>query len=433
MSASPLSLAHIIAALRNGEVPVSAYVAQACDHLDAHEPEIGALLPEPGRRERLLRDAAVLETRYPDPPTRPPLYGVLVGVKDIIHVEGFPTGAGTALPPELFAGEEAAVVALLREAGALVLGKTVTTEFAGSAPNGTRNPRNLAHTPGGSSSGSAAAVAAGYCPLALGTQTVGSVIRPAAFCGVVGFKPTYGRIPTAGIVYYSQSVDTIGLFAPDVAGMAQAAAVLCEGWQPSLPSEQLPVLAVPDGPYLDHLDDDGRAAFAAQCAALRAAGYTVQYLPAFADFEAIRKRHIRMASAEAAQVHAPWFASHETAYRPETLAVIRDGQTVGADELDAGRAGRGDLRDALHALMDAHGVDLWVCPPATGTAPVGIAATGNAIMNLPWSHAGMPALTVPAGTGADDLPFGLQLVARAGADESLLAWAQPIAATVETL
>ena len=151
-----------------------------------------------------------------------------VGVKDIFHAAGFETRAGSQLPPELLTGPEADAVGRLRAAGCLILGKTVTTEFAYYEPEPTRNPHNLAHTPGGSSSGSAAAVAAGLAPLALGTQTIGSVIRPAAFCGIVGFKPSYGRISPEGLIFFSPSLDHVGLFTQDVAGMSLAAAVLCE-------------------------------------------------------------------------------------------------------------------------------------------------------------------------------------------------------------
>ncbi len=161
------------------------------------EPEVRAFLPEEGRFDRLRREAAALEARWPDPERRPPLFGVLAGVKDIFHVDGFETGGGSRLPPEVLRGPEAASVTTLRAAGALILGKAVSTEFAYFAPGPTRNPWNPEHTPGGSSSGSAAAVGAGLAPLALGTQTIGSIIRPAAFCGAVGYKPSYERICAA--------------------------------------------------------------------------------------------------------------------------------------------------------------------------------------------------------------------------------------------
>ena len=205
MTLNATPLAATAAALRSGSLDLDAHIDAICDQIDAVEPQVQALLPEEGRRARLHRDADALLARHPQPAQRPPLFGALVGVKDIIHVDGYVTRAGAAVPPELFAGEEAAVVGLLRAAGALILGKTVTTEFAYFEPGPTHNPHNLAHTPGGSSSGSAAAVAAGFCELALGTQTIGSVIRPAAFCGIAGYKPTLGRIPTAGLVYFSRT------------------------------------------------------------------------------------------------------------------------------------------------------------------------------------------------------------------------------------
>ena len=419
-------LAETVAALRSGALPLAAYIEGMCDRIEDSDPQIGSLLPEPGRRERLRRAAAALESRYPDPAARPPLYGALVGVKDIIHADGFVTRAGTALPPALFAAPEAACVQALKEAGALVLGKTVTTEFAGFAQNGTRNPHNPAHTPGGSSSGSAAAVAAGFCPLALGTQTVGSVIRPAAFCGIVGFKPTYGRIPLAGIIPYAASVDTVGLFTQDVAGMQIAAAVACAGWRP-VTAPRLPVLGVPEGAYLAQASEEGRSALERQLAALAAAGYAVRRVPALDDIAAIAERHTAMTMAEAAAVHRDWYPQHRDAYRPETRAVIAGGMDVSAERLAAARASRAEVRAQLELRMATRGIDLWACPPAPGPAPQGIDWTGNPAMNLPWTHAGLPAVTLPAGRATNGLPLGLQLVARARADERLLAWSAPIA------
>jgi Asp-tRNA(Asn)/Glu-tRNA(Gln) amidotransferase A subunit family amidase len=236
MMIEPAPLLETAAALRSGQLDLLDYIEQACDRMDALDPQIAALLPEPDRRARLRREALALQARYPSAESRPPLYGVLLGVKDIFRADGFQTRAGSKLPPELFEGEEAFSVRALRENGALVLGKTVTTEFAYFEPNGTRNPHNLAHTPGGSSSGSAAAVAAGFCPLALGTQTIGSVVRPAAYCGIVGFKPSWGRIPTDGVIPISSALDHVGLFTPDVPGIALAASLLCRGWRAIDPS-----------------------------------------------------------------------------------------------------------------------------------------------------------------------------------------------------
>jgi Asp-tRNA(Asn)/Glu-tRNA(Gln) amidotransferase A subunit family amidase len=423
---APLPLAGTVAALRSGQRDLLTYIGEICDRIDALEPRIQALLPEPGRRERLLAQAAGLQQRFPDPAQRPPLYGALLGVKDIFRVDGFPTRAGSQLPAALFAGPQASSVTRLCEAGALVLGKTVTTEFAYAEPGPTRNPHNPGHTPGGSSSGSAAAVAAGFCPLALGTQTIGSVIRPAAFCGIVGFKPTYGRIPTDGVIAYSVSVDTVGLLTQDVAGMILAASLLCDGWRPASETSR-PTLAVPDGPYLAQASGEALAAFERQVAILESAGYRVKRVAALDDIQEINRRHQYMAGAELAQVHADWFAAYESLYRARTAELIRLGRMVSAEQLAEGRAGRTQLRDELEALMRRGGIDLWICPAAVGPAPEGLASTGETVMNLPWTHAGMPALTLPAGQAANGLPLGLQVVAPSLDDEQLLAWAEPMA------
>ncbi|MFQ5854988.1 MAG: amidase [Anaerolineae bacterium] len=426
----PALLARTAAALRSGDLDLATYIEEICDRIDAVDRHVEAFLPEPDRRARLMSDAAALHARFPDPAHRPPLYGIPVGVKDIFRVDGFPTQAGSKLPPELFAGPEAACVTMLRNAGALILGKTITTEFAYFEPGPTRNPHNLDHTPGGSSSGSAAAVAAGFCPLALGTQTIGSVIRPAAFCGIIGFKPTYGRIPMAGLILFSESVDHVGLFTQDAAGMQLAASLLCINWRPDSKSNRparRPVLGVPEGPYLAQASLEALDAFMAQLSQLEEVGYIVRRVGAFHDIEAITQRHRRMISAEIAQVHAEWFAQYERLYRPRTAGIIREGQTVGAQELAQGRAGCDALRDALHALMAQAGIDLWVSPAAPGPAPKGIHATGDPAMNLPWTHAGLPAITLPAGRAENGLPLGLQCVAPFMADEQLLAWAEPLA------
>src|SRR5947199_5066693 len=278
----PVPLTATAHALRSNQLDLLAFIEDTCKRIDTLEPHIHALLPEAGRRARLISEAKALQERFPDPSTRPTLYGIPFGVKDLFNVDGFPTHAGSQLPAHLFAGPEAASVSALLTAGAIILGKTVSTEFAWFEPGPTRNPCNLAHTPGGSSSGSAAAVAAGFCPLALGTQTVGSVIRPAAFCGVVGFKPSYGRIPTDGLIICAASLDTVGFFTQDVAGIGLVASLLCNDWQPVTPHSK-PVLGVPDGPYLAQASSEGRAAFEKHVTLLEKAGYQVQYVEAMPD------------------------------------------------------------------------------------------------------------------------------------------------------
>ncbi|GCE20802.1 hypothetical protein KDK_46020 [Dictyobacter kobayashii] len=287
----------------------------------------------------------------------------------------------------------------------------------------------MKHTPGGSSSGSVAAVAAGLCPLALGTQVIGSTIRPAAFCGIVGFKPTYGRIPIDGLVQCANSVEHIGYFTQDVAGSAFVAPLLCRDWRSEgrVPAESLPVLGVPDGPYLAQASAEALAAFEDQLTLLKKSGYRICRVQVFSDIERINRLHMRMVFAEMAQVHAPWFTRYETLYRPRTLAAIHEGQTVSDEELAQGREGRARLRETLEAQMKEMGIDLWVSPATQGPAPEGLDSTGSPLMNLPWTYAGLPAITIPAALAANKLPLGLQCVGAAMADEQVLACVAPMA------
>ncbi len=388
------------------------------------EEAVRAFLPEEGRWERLHREAdALLAGLPPERTERPPLFGVLLGVKDVFRVAGFPTGAGSRLPPELFDGDEAPSVTALRAAGALVVGKTVSTEFAYFAPGATANPHDRERTPGGSSSGSAAAVAAGLCGLALGTQTIGSITRPASYCGVVGFKPTFGRVSTDGVVPLAPSLDHVGCFAPDVAGARAAAEVWLGASAGASALEQgtRPRLAVPIGPYLERADDEGRSHFAAAVERLRDAGYDVVDVPAMEDFSEIEARHRRIVAAEAAVVHALWFDPHRALYAPQTIELVERGRAIPAEQLREDLAGRGALRRQLEELLARRACDLWLTPAARGAAPLGLDSTGDPVMNLPWSHAGLPTVGLPAGRGAASrMPIGIQLAARAGADIALL-------------
>lgn len=394
---------------------------------EAVNAQIQAFLPEEGRFERLRREMAALESRFPDPATRPALYGVLLGVKDILRVDGFPTRAGSRLPSDLLYGPEAECVTQLKEAGALVLGKTVTTEFAYFAPGPTRNPHNLNHTPGGSSSGSAAAVSAGLCSLALGTQTIGSIVRPASFCGVLGFKPTSGRVSTAGAIPLSPSLDHIGFFAQDLAFAAAAASVICRDWQPQPPPTERPVLGVPLGPYLQRASREALDHFEAVQQELAQAGFEIRRVKAMPHFEQIAEQHVALVAGEAARVHQDWFAQYVDLYHPKTAALIRQGQEISPEQMDQYRAERADLRVHLEELMVKYGLSAWISPAALGAAPFTLESTGDPIMNLPWTYAGLPALNLPTGFLKNGLPLGLQLVAGWNQDEKLLSWADQIA------
>ena len=223
-------------------------LADSLERLEDGDREVQAFVSEPLRRVRVVREAGLISERF-DGAGSSDLLGVLVGVKDIINADGIPTRAGSDLPPALFEGPEATIVRRLRDAGALIAGKTTTSEFAFSEPGGTRNPRDLERTPGGSSSGSAAAVAANLVPVALGTQTVDSIITPAAYCGVVGFKPTYQRMPLNGVIPFSPSMDSGGLFTTGLSAARIVASVVCDSWRDATLASE-PVLGIPAAEYV---------------------------------------------------------------------------------------------------------------------------------------------------------------------------------------
>src|SRR3990172_144057 len=258
---------------RSGELPIADYISQIEAYFETREASVLAFVPEENRFARLHNEAEALVSRFPDPEKRPPLFGLLVGVKDNFHVEGLVTQAGCRLPLADLQGDEAESVTRLKTAGALIMGKTVTTEFAYFSPGPTRNPYNPAHTPGGSSSGSAAAVGAGLCPLSLGTQTIGSIIRPAAYCGTVAFKPTYDRISRIGVIPLSPSLDHVGFFTQDISTAKRVASSLYKDWDESVSLSRKPILGIPEGPYLESASDFALARFGAICDSLADVGY----------------------------------------------------------------------------------------------------------------------------------------------------------------
>lgn len=424
---APARLVPLVAGFRDGSRDLRSHVTAALDRIETLEPVLRAMVPEPGRRERVLGEAEALLARHPDPATRPTLFGALAGIKDIIAVDRLPTSAGSALPPEAFELPEASVVRRLREAGALILGKTATAEFAASGPAATTNPHHPAHTPGGSSSGSAAAVAAGYLPLALGSQTAGSVVRPAAFCGIAGFKPSYGRIPTDGVLGHAPSVDTLGCFAQDLDGIGLVASVIVDGWRTDLAEVDRPhpVLGVPAGPYLEGADAEALDAFDATVERLCSAGIEVRRTPFLDDADAVVRRHEHLMAAEYGDVHASLFERWGALYTGPSAATFDESRRVTVAERRAGLAGRLELRARVGALLDREGLDALICPSAPGPAPRGLGSTGDPVMNTPWTHAGVPTLSVPAGT-VGGLPVGLQVVGAFGRDEALLATARAL-------
>lgn len=386
-------------------------LARLATHIERLEPEIQALVPEDGRFDRLQRD---LESSAPGP-----LATVPIGIKDIFHVSGLETRAGSKLPPDELIGPEATCVTALRRAGAIILGKTVSTEFAYYAPGATRNPHDPGHTPGGSSSGSAAAVAAGYCPVALGTQTIGSICRPASFCGVVGYKPSAGRISTEGVIPLAPSLDHVGVFTTCIGDLALVAETLAVPWNPRALDAQ-PVLGIPQGPYLERASALGSNHFRAVCNHLQGAGWTIKPVRIFDDFDQIEARHHLIVAGEAARVHRQWYEEFGALYHPRTLELIERGLTVSDQTLAASLPELGRLRTRIENQMQREAIDFWISPAATGPAPAGIEATGDPVMNLPWTQAGLPALSLPTVVVKGELPMGLQIVGRFLGDEALL-------------
>jgi len=437
---APEPLAALAAALRTGSIPLRGYLEGSLDRVDRFDGDLRALLPEPGRRERILAEAAALEAQYPDPATRPPLYGVLVGVKDIFAADSFETRAGSNLPAKLFAMPQGPVVSALKKAGAIVLGKTVTTEFAYFAPGLTANPWDATRTPGGSSSGSAAAVAAGFCSLALGTQTIGSISRPAAFCGISGWKPSYERTSREGVVPFGPAVDHVGLLAPEAAGIAVAAPVVALDWNDATYdtakahySKIRPILAIPEGPFLNQFESAALAAFNVTVARLQGAGFSVVRAPALLDIDEINDRHRRIAAAEMERTHRAWFAKHEKLYAQATRDLIAKGAAIDDNELELDKGGRLSLRAVLERDLEEAGADFWLSPAALGPASVGLDSTGSPLASLPWTNAGIPTLVLPTCQTVDGMPVGIQLAAPFWADEKLLALGAVVEACLGTI
>lgn len=358
-----------------------------------------------------------------------PLHGIPVGIKDIIDVAGWPTECGSPLRRGHVAIADAAVVGALRRAGPVLVGKTVTTEWAGFDPPPTANPWHLAHTPGGSSSGSAAAVAAGMCLAALGTQTGGSIIRPAAYCGVAGLKPGHGELPMEGIVPLAPHLDHVGPLCrrvDDLYCVWQVLAGAAHGTMESMFSRRWAdhslqswidaygvnkTLFVLRGPLLDRASPEVAAVFQQALARLRPA-VEVQPLDLPEGFDELLVWHRQIMAVEAATVHRATFPAHRDQYGPRIAALLDEGWHVSA--LDYAQAlfrreqWRQDLAQRLHRHADLLGC---LVMPATVTPPPGRDSTGDPAFNAPWSYLGWPALTIPAGLTADGLPVGLQFIA----------------------
>jgi Asp-tRNA(Asn)/Glu-tRNA(Gln) amidotransferase A subunit family amidase len=413
---------------QDSEFILDAAVGRHSERYRLAEPIVRAFVEEQGRAERIRQETEMLRDRFMGG-GKPALYGVPIGVKDLFHIDGLPTGAGSGLPPSLLTAGEGSWIRWLREKGAWVAGKTVTEEFAYAGPIPTRNPKAPEHTSGGSSAGSAACVSAGMCPVAIGTQTMRSVTAPASFCGVTGFKPSYGRIPMDGVVLLAPSFDTAGIFTADAGSMSLVAPQLVPGWESPTQVEpnRKPVLGIPDGIYMKLMSDEVRSAFEVQAAALIQAGYTVRTVRMPWDDEFIYgDAMLRFVMGEMARVHERWFDEHREQYGEAVQKGILQGRTVDGEELEQYRGGQLSLRDKLADARRAQGIDLWISPAQGGVAPPHGGRTGWPGMTAIWTYAGLPTISLPGGH-VGGLPLGFQCIAEFGQDEMLLHHAVQIA------
>jgi Asp-tRNA(Asn)/Glu-tRNA(Gln) amidotransferase A subunit family amidase len=396
---------------------------------------VGDCLERIAQREQVVRawahldpEAALAQARERDREApRGPLHGVPVGVKDIIDTADLPTEYGTPIHAGHRPGRDAACVAALRAAGAVVLGKTATTELATYHPSPTRNPVDPQRTPGGSSSGSAAAVADAMVPLALGSQTAGSVVRPAAFCGVLGLKPTRGLLDTAGTLPLSARLDTLGVFAREVGDLELALAALAGVPPGEVAVSAPPAVAFARTPWWDRADRDGRAAVEWAAARLADAGARVREVDLPPSYAPLPEVHDTLMAHDVAQSLAAEAEGHADQLSDILRAYIERGRGVpGQTAEEAVRLGV-RCRDELAHLLAAD--EVLLVPAVVGQAPpLREETTGDPLFCRPWTLLGVPAVAVPGPRGPDGAPIGVQLVAPAGAERSLLAataWAAP--------
>jgi Asp-tRNA(Asn)/Glu-tRNA(Gln) amidotransferase A subunit family amidase len=383
--------------------------------------DLEACLARIAELEPELHAWAHLPDAYPEPGTGP-LAGLPVGVKDVIDTADMPTECGSAVHRGRRPSEDAACVALLRRAGAIVVGKTVTTELASFAPGPTRNPHAHGHTPGGSSSGSAAAVAAGMVPVALGTQTAASVVRPATFCGVVGYSSSHGELPMRGVNPLAPGVDTLGIFARSVGEVLPVRDVLLGGraQRPSVAAS--PRIAVWRAP---ELEGSMRAALDRAADALADGGAELVE-PALDDLvPELASLHLTVMAFELARTLA-WEDDRRELLSPELVAQIDEGLGITVTERQAARERVQELRAELVSRLDGATV---LAAGAEGPAPEGLGSTGNPSQSRPWHVLNLPALALPAGADDRGLPLGVQLVGGRFEDDALLAlgaWAEAL-------
>lgn len=433
---SQLSLTEAAAAIRRGELSPAELVRSCLERIERFEPEIRAWVTID--REGVLREAEALADAAREGNFRGPLHGIPIGLKDIFHVAGMRTAAGHKPMADFVADYDSAVAERLRRAGAIILGKTTTTEFALMAPTPTRNPWNFAHTPGGSSSGSAAAVAARMCPAAIGSQTGGSTLRPAAYCGIVGFKPTHGRVSAYGMIPLAYSTDCPGLLARRVSDAAILLQALAgrdsrdhtsarapvddyRQWLAARPAEPRIALMM-GGDFAEKADAETIANLRAAADRFADAGARIEEVVPPASFASLPAAFWTILATEPAAYHREALKSRPESFDPRTREFLEKGIVTPAirylEALEVQRRFRRDIAEILR------GFDAILTPSTPSAAPAGLDSTGDPVFNNPWSMSGNPVAGLPSGLSAAGLPIAIQLVGAAFGEARLLGLAR---------
>lgn len=402
-----VSLAELQRRIDQGELSADAAIAQSVEAIGADERTIGAFVCH----DRSARAAGA-----------GPLRGIAVGIKDIIDTSDFPTEMGSSIYRGWRPRADAAVVMMLKQAGATIIGKTTTTAFAANDPTATLNPHNHGHTPGGSSSGSAAAVAAGMIPLALGTQTGGSVIRPASFCGVAAIKPTYRLLPTVGVKCFSWTLDTVGLFAGGVKDVAQALAAMTKRPQFAEAAIKAPRIGLVGQEFAGAPDKAGEDALRVAATAAERAGASVR---AVALAEVVAEAWLKQPTVqhfEALEAFAWEYRANYDVMPPLLRRRLDDSRHLTPADYDEAQGIATRARVALNEVFREFDVLLTLSAP--GAAPKGLASTGDARFNRLWTLMGVPCVNIPTIVADGGLPVGVQIVARFGDDAGALAAAR---------
>ena len=415
--------------IANGELTAEELVQACVDRIEEIEPTVQAW--QSFDAEFALMQAREADRIWAAHEAMGSLHGVPVGIKDIIDTISFPTENGSALHKDRQPTEDAAVVSMLRQAGAIIMGKTVTTEFAVYQPGKTRNPHNPEHTPGGSSSGSAAAVATGMVPVALGTQTNGSVIRPASYCGVYGYKPSHGLISRTGILDISHALDTVGVMARSIEDCALLAQTIMtyDDVDPDMRPRAVPKLAdvalseppvEPDlvfmqTPVWDQLESTTQEAFA-ELTDVLGTRCEAEELPY--PFEDAWRWHKTIMLTDIACKFHGLYEENKSGISAKLAAMIEEGRTLSAVDYAAALEWREQLTLGIDAVFDEY--DAIITPAATGEAPKGLDDTGSPACCTLWTFLGLPAVTIPLLEGPNGLPMGVQVVGKRGNDARLL-------------